>query len=84
MSFSWNAKGTTYTMRVAKFGEPFVTEEVQSLNLGDEVYVGLFLGSHNKDVVEKGIYSDVRITYQLPPNSYLTVPTSVAALNYWM
>jgi len=55
-------KGNTYTMRVAKFGEPFVTEQVTDLNLGDEVYVGLFLGSHNKDVVEKGIYSDVRIS----------------------
>jgi len=55
-------KGNTYTMRVAKFGEPFVTEQVTDLALGDEVYVGLFLGSHNKDVLEKGIYSDVRIS----------------------
>ncbi len=55
-------KGNTYTMRVAKFGEPFVTEQVTDLDLGEEVYVGLFVGSHNKDVVEKGIYSDVRIT----------------------
>lgn len=55
-------KGNTYTMRVAKFGQPFVTEQVADLNLGDEVYVGLFIGSHNKEVVEKGIFSDVRIT----------------------
>ncbi len=55
-------KGNTYTMRVAKFGQPFVTGQVADLDLGDEVYVGLFVGSHNKDVVEKGIYSDVRIT----------------------
>ncbi|WP_439582766.1 TolB family protein [Dyadobacter bucti] len=59
-------KGNTYTMRVAKFGEPFVTAEVTDLALGDEIYVGLFLGSHNKDVVEKGIYSDVRITAPAP------------------
>ena len=55
-------KGATYTMRVARFGEPFVTEQVSELDLGDEVYVGLFVGSHNKDVVETGIYRDVRIT----------------------
>lgn len=55
-------KGNTYTMRVAKFGEPFVTEQVSELNLGDEIYVGLFVGSHNKDVVEKGTFSDVRIS----------------------
>ena len=59
-------KGNTYTMRVARFGEPFVTEEVQRLDLGDDVYVGLFVGSHNKDVLEKGIYSDVRITVPAP------------------
>ncbi|GLU55274.1 TolB family protein [Dyadobacter frigoris] len=59
-------KGNTYTMRVAKFGEPFVTEQVADLDLGDEIYLGLFLGSHNKDVVEKGVYSDVRISAPAP------------------
>ncbi|WP_461146336.1 TolB family protein [Spirosoma pulveris] len=55
-------KGNTYTMRVAKFGEPFVTEQVADLPLGDEVYVGLFVGSHNKDVLERGVFRDVRIS----------------------
>jgi TolB protein len=55
-------KGNTYTMRVAKFGEPFVTEQVADLPLGEEVYVGLFIGSHNKDVLEKGVFRDVRIS----------------------
>ncbi|RYF51950.1 MAG: biopolymer transporter TolR, partial [Cytophagaceae bacterium] len=55
-------KGNTYTMRVAKFGQPFVTEQVTDLPLGDEVYVGLFIGSHNKDVLERGVFRDVRIS----------------------
>jgi Tol biopolymer transport system component len=59
-------KGNTYTMRVAKFGEPFVTEQVTDLSLGDEVYVGLFVGSHNKDVVERGVFKDVRISVPAP------------------
>lgn len=59
-------KGNKYTMWVAKFGEPFVTEQVTDLDLGDEVYVGLFVGSHNKDVVERGIFRDVRITVPAP------------------
>ncbi|CAN5480696.1 SMP-30/gluconolactonase/LRE family protein [soil metagenome] len=59
-------KGNTYTMRVAKFGEPFVTEQVADLPLGDEVYVGLFVGSHNKDVVERGVFRDVRISAPAP------------------
>jgi len=53
-------KDNTYTMRVAKFGEPFVTEEVTILNLGEEVYVGLFMNENNKS--EKEFYNDVRIT----------------------
>ncbi|AHM62963.1 Periplasmic component of the Tol biopolymer transport system-like protein [Flammeovirgaceae bacterium 311] len=59
-------KGNTYTMRVAKFGEPFVTEEVSNLDLGDEVYVGLFVNSHNPDVTERGIFKDVRISVPAP------------------
>jgi Tol biopolymer transport system component len=55
-------KGATYTMRVAKFGEPFVTEQVTDVNLGDDVYVGLFVCSHNADVAETGIFRDVQIS----------------------
>ena len=55
-------KGNTYTMRVAKFGDTFTTEEVTNLDLGDEVYVGLFVGSHNSDVVETGVFKDVQIS----------------------
>jgi hypothetical protein len=35
--------------------------QISDLPLGDEVYVGLFLCSHNPDVVEKVIFRDVRI-----------------------
>lgn len=59
-------RGNTYTMRVAKFGEPFVTEQVADLDLGEEVYVGLFVGSHNKDVLERGVFRDVRISEPAP------------------
>lgn len=54
-------KGDMLIMSVARFGEPFVSEQV-SLALGDEVYVGLFVCSHNQDVVEKAVFRDVRIT----------------------
>ncbi|MEO6330071.1 MAG: biopolymer transporter TolR [Ginsengibacter sp.] len=55
-------KGTTYTMRAAIYGEPFVVEQITDIDLGDEVYVGLFVGSHNADVLETGVFRDVRIT----------------------
>ncbi|WP_299291869.1 hypothetical protein [uncultured Mucilaginibacter sp.] len=55
-------KGNTYTMRAAKYGQPFATEAITNVDLGEDVYVGLFVGSHNADVTETGIFRDVRIT----------------------
>ena len=54
-------KGTTYTLRAAAFGQPFETQQVNNVDLGDDVYVGLFVGSHNADVTETGVFRDVRI-----------------------
>jgi tricorn protease-like protein len=54
-------KGNSYIVSVAKFGDPFTQDQV-SLDLGDEVYVGLFVCSHNKDVTEKAVFSNVRVT----------------------
>jgi TolB protein len=55
-------KGDTYTMSAARFGDAFVTQQVSDLTLGNEVYAGLYVCSHNKDVVEKAVFRDVRIT----------------------
>jgi Tol biopolymer transport system component len=55
-------KGNQYIMRAAIYGEPFSTDTITGIDLGDEVYVGLFVGSHNPDVMETGIFSNVRIT----------------------
>jgi len=60
-------KGNTYKMAVARSGDAFSSEEV-SLDLGDEVYVGLFICSHNKDVTEKAVFKNVRITVPAPDN----------------
>jgi TolB protein len=55
-------RGNTYTMWVARFGKPFVTEKISAIDLGDEVYVGLFVSSHNADVFETAVFRDLRIT----------------------
>ena len=54
-------RGNKYIMSVAHFGEPYVTEAVQDIDLGAEVYIGLFVCAHNKDVVEKASFDNVRI-----------------------
>jgi TolB protein len=54
-------RGNTYTMSVARKGETFVTEKLDGLELGDDVYVGIFICSHNPDVTEKAVFNNVRI-----------------------
>ena len=61
-------RGNKYTIWVAKFGEPFVKTETSDINLGDEVYVGLFISAHNKDVTEKATFRDVRISVPAKEN----------------
>ncbi|MEZ4683186.1 MAG: hypothetical protein R2932_54160 [Caldilineaceae bacterium] len=54
-------RGNSYIMSVARYGETFHTIQVADLDLGDEVYVGLALCSHNADVVETAEFRNVRI-----------------------
>jgi len=54
-------KGSAYIMSVARYGDPFTIDTVSDLALGDDVYVGLFLCSHNPDVVERAVFRDVRL-----------------------
>lgn len=54
-------KGKRVTMSAARFGDPFASSVVEELPLGEEVYVGLFLCSHDPDVLEQATFSNVRI-----------------------
>jgi hypothetical protein len=58
-------KGNRYYMSVAKNGELFVMDSVD-LDLGDDVYVGLFVCSHNNTVSETAVFHNVRITIPAP------------------
>lgn len=63
-------RGSDYRFAAARFGDPLMTCQT-NLALGDDVYVGLFLCSHNSNVVEKAIFRDVRI---IRPASANVVP----------
>ena len=58
-------KGNTYIMSVARSGEIFVMDSID-LDLGDDVYVGLFVCSHNNAVSETAVFHNVRITIPAP------------------
>jgi TolB protein len=54
-------KGNDYTFSFARFGEPFSSCVLTNIDLGTDLHVGLFLCSHNSNVVERAIFRDVRI-----------------------
>jgi endo-1,4-beta-D-glucanase Y len=54
-------KGDTYTMSVARFGDPYSVEQLSSVKLGEEVYVGIYVCSHNPDVAETAVLRNVRL-----------------------
>jgi TolB protein len=57
-------KGNNYYMSTASGNEPLKTVQVENIILNDKVYIGLFVCSHNPDVMEKAIFRDVTITKQ--------------------
>ncbi len=59
-------RGNTYIMSVARKGETFTEDSIQ-LELGDKVYAGLFVCSHNPSVTEKAVFYNVRIVKPAPP-----------------
>lgn len=54
-------RGSKYIMSVAHKGDTLKTEEISDISLGDEVYVGIFVTSHNQNTSEKAVFSNVRI-----------------------
>ena len=60
-------KGKTYTMRVANWGEPLQTVgSREMLNLKDEVLAGIFVCSHNADLMEVARVWNVRMDIPIP------------------
>jgi len=59
-------KGKAYRLLAAPQGEPFTVCELPDLDLGDEVYVGLFLCSHNASVIERATFHNVRMIRPAP------------------
>ncbi len=51
----------TYILSVAKYGQPFEVIQLSDSSVYDEVFVGLYICSHNPNVLEKAIFRNVRI-----------------------
>lgn len=62
-------KGKSFTMRIANPGEPLQSYGAITMdNIGTNPYIGLFVGSHNADVIEEAHIWNVRIDRVVPSN----------------
>ena len=50
-----------YRMSVAPFGEIYTSRSIEDVDLGDTVYVGIYVCSHNAQVVESAEFRNVRL-----------------------
>lgn len=64
--FQLERKGSTYVMSAARFGEPFTMVQVSDIDLGETVYVGLFVCSHAEEVLERAVFRNVRVVASAP------------------
>jgi len=55
-------RGQTYIVSAARWGDTFTSNQISNVNLGDAVYVGLFVCAHNPTGKEQATFRDVRIT----------------------
>ncbi len=60
--FRLERKGNTFILYAANYGDPLQEIGKLDLDLGNEVYVGLFLTSHEEQVAEQAVFSNVRIS----------------------
>jgi hypothetical protein len=61
-------RGSRFIMSAAKSGDPFTVTELADMTLPDAVIAGLALCSHNPDVVERAVFSNVRVIRPAPEN----------------
>src|SRR5262249_12489894 len=57
-----------FIMSAAKSGDPFTVTELADMSLPNDVIAGLALCSHNPDVVERAVFSNVRVIRPAPEN----------------
>jgi hypothetical protein len=55
-------KGNDFYMSTASGNEPLKTVQVENIILNDKIYIGLFVCSHNPDVMEKATFREVFVT----------------------
>lgn len=61
-------RGNTFIMSTATFGEEFISVQLDEMSMDREMYVGIYVCSHNADIVETAMFRNVRIIRPVDPN----------------
>ncbi len=64
-------QGDSITMSTAVYGQEFTRVKIDTINLNNHIYAGLFISSHDDNVTEKAIFSNVRFV-GLPDEGFET------------
>jgi TolB protein len=72
-------KGTTYTMSVARFGEVYQVQKLDSIELGTDLIAGLYICSHSNKFSEEAEFSNTRI-FNTAPDSLVQYRTYLGSL----
>ena len=59
-------RGSEFIMSTATFGAPFVEVETVNAGIDEQVYIGLYVCSHNPDILEVAKFRNVRIIRPAP------------------
>lgn len=54
-------RGRSYFISIAKFGNPFWTVEIPDFDFPEELLIGLFICSHDKNTVEQATFLNTRV-----------------------
>jgi TolB protein len=72
-------KGNTYTMSVARFGEAYQVQKLDSIDLGNDLLAGLFICSHSNLFSEEAVFTNTRI-FNTAPDSLVQYKTYLGSL----
>lgn len=61
-------RGDDFIMSTARFGEAFISVELKEMNLKNQVFIGLYVCSHNPEVLEVASFRNVRIIKPAAPD----------------
>jgi TolB protein len=65
--FQLERNGNTYIMSAARYGEPFTPVQASGFDLGEDLYVGLYVTSAEPAVIAQAEFQDVRIVVPVNP-----------------